>query len=74
MGRWSENVRTNRKLYIKISEAKELPKGQNMLRTGLVSEKWEAFSTYVVLQMDGKEVGKTDTLSKNVCFFPFGFI
>jgi len=53
-------------LYLKVSEAKELPKGQNMLRTGLVSEKWEALSNYVVIQMDGKEAGRTDTLAKNV--------
>lgn len=59
-------MRKNRKLYLKISEAKELPKGQNMLRTGLVSEKWEALSTYVVIQMDEKEAGRTDTLAKNV--------
>jgi len=66
--RWSENVRTNRKMYIKISEAKDLPKGLNILRTGLVSEKWETLSTFVVVQIDGKEVARTNTLSKNVPF------
>jgi len=64
--RWSENVRTNRKLFIKISEAKDLPKGQNALRTGLITEKWESLSTYVVIQVDTKEVARTDTLAKNV--------
>jgi len=34
--------------------------------SGLLNEKWEALSTYVTISLDEKEIGRTETLAKNV--------